>query len=86
MEGRDDRGVVLGFSSDLGICAGRVGQQEIMFPGRIFGLVFGWSNSLITSGRGECSRLRLHFMWICGCLCAEVSTIECLCPYPGGFR
>ena len=25
-------------------------------------------------------------MWICGCLCAEVFTVECLCPYLGGFR
>ena len=48
MEGRDDRGVVLGFSLDLGICAGRVGQQEMMFSGRIFGLVVRWGNSIIT--------------------------------------
>ena len=49
MEGRDDRGVVLGFTLDSGICAGRVGRQEMMFPGRIFGLVFRWDNSIITS-------------------------------------
>ena len=33
MEGRGDRGVVLGFNLDLEICAGGVGRQEMMFRG-----------------------------------------------------